>query len=78
VVILHAAAVLPFQDGYEGSPFHDFAGRPEGRMVLASQLATCEDTEGSAGMTGAPVSQIHADHASAGLPGTVSQQVLNG
>jgi hypothetical protein len=30
LVILHAATVPPFQDGYEGSPYHDFAGRLEG------------------------------------------------
>jgi hypothetical protein len=30
LVILHEAAVPPFQDGYEGSPFHDFTGRMEG------------------------------------------------
>jgi hypothetical protein len=30
LVILHAAAVPPFQDGYEGSPYRDFAGRMEG------------------------------------------------
>jgi hypothetical protein len=30
LVILHAAGVPPFQDGYEGSPYRDFAGRLEG------------------------------------------------
>jgi hypothetical protein len=30
LVILLAAGVPPFQDGYEGSPYHDFAGRLEG------------------------------------------------
>jgi hypothetical protein len=36
LVILHAAAVPPFQDRYEGSPYHDFAGRMEGWRWLAS------------------------------------------
>lgn len=30
LVILHEAAIPPFDDGYEGSPFHDFAGRMQG------------------------------------------------
>jgi hypothetical protein len=36
LVILHAAAVPPFQDRYEGSPYHDFVGRMEGWRWLAS------------------------------------------
>lgn len=36
LVILHAAAVPPFQDGYEGSPYHDFTGRLEGWSWPAS------------------------------------------
>jgi hypothetical protein len=27
LVVLHAAQIAPFEDGYEGSPFHDFVGR---------------------------------------------------
>jgi hypothetical protein len=27
LVVLHEAQVEPFQDGYEGTPFHDFVGR---------------------------------------------------
>lgn len=30
LVVLHEAGVEPFDDGYEGSPFHDFAGRLNG------------------------------------------------
>lgn len=27
LVVLHAAGVEPFADGFEGTPFHDFVGR---------------------------------------------------
>jgi hypothetical protein len=27
LVVLHQAQVEPFQEGYEGTPFHDFVGR---------------------------------------------------
>ncbi|MFD3404582.1 DUF6547 family protein [Kribbella sp. NPDC058693] len=27
LVVLHEAQVEPLQDGYEGTPFHDFVGR---------------------------------------------------
>ena len=27
LVVLHAEQVAPFEDGYEGTPFHDFVGR---------------------------------------------------
>jgi hypothetical protein len=27
LAVLHEAAVPPFDDGYEGTPFHDFVGR---------------------------------------------------
>jgi hypothetical protein len=30
LVILQEAAVAPFEDGYEGTPFHDFVGRLHG------------------------------------------------
>jgi hypothetical protein len=30
LVILHAASVQPFEDGYEGTPYHDFVGRLQG------------------------------------------------
>ena len=30
LVALHQAQVHPFEDGYEGSPFHDFIGRMNG------------------------------------------------
>lgn len=30
LVVLHEAQVSPFEDGYEGSPFHDFIGRLHG------------------------------------------------
>lgn len=29
LVVLHAAKIPPFEDGYEGTPFHDFVGRLE-------------------------------------------------
>ncbi len=27
LVVLHEVVVPPFEDGYEGTPFHDFVGR---------------------------------------------------
>lgn len=30
LVVLHEEGVPPFDDGYEGTPFHDFIGRLEG------------------------------------------------
>jgi hypothetical protein len=27
LVVLHEAQVPPFEEGYEGTPFHDFVGR---------------------------------------------------
>lgn len=30
LVVLHEAGLSPFEDGYEGTPFHDFVGRLEG------------------------------------------------
>jgi hypothetical protein len=27
LVVLHEAGIAPFDDGYEGTPFHDFVGR---------------------------------------------------
>ena len=27
LVVLHEADIEPFDDGYEGTPFHDFVGR---------------------------------------------------
>jgi len=30
LVVLHAGQVPPFEDGYEGTPFHDFTGRLQG------------------------------------------------
>lgn len=30
LVALHEAAISPFEDGYEGTPFHDFIGRLAG------------------------------------------------
>jgi hypothetical protein len=30
LVVLHEHAVAPFEDGYEGTPFHDFVGRLQG------------------------------------------------
>jgi hypothetical protein len=30
LVILHGEAVPPFEEGYEGTPFHDFVGRLQG------------------------------------------------
>ncbi len=30
LVVLHAKGVTPFEDGYEGTPFHDFSGRLDG------------------------------------------------
>ncbi len=28
--VLHEAGLPPFEDGYEGTPFHDFVGRLQG------------------------------------------------
>ncbi len=30
LAVLHARSVPPFEDGYEGTPFHDFVGRLTG------------------------------------------------
>ena len=30
LVALHEAEIPPFEDGYEGTPFHDFVGRLDG------------------------------------------------
>lgn len=30
LVILHEAGIQPFEDGYEGTPYHDFMGRLRG------------------------------------------------
>ena len=30
LVVLHEAQIAPFEDGYEGEPFHDFVGRLAG------------------------------------------------
>jgi len=30
LVALHEAEIAPFDDGYEGTPFHDFVGRLDG------------------------------------------------
>jgi uncharacterized protein DUF6547 len=30
LVALHEAEIPPFDDGYEGTPFHDFVGRLDG------------------------------------------------
>lgn len=30
LVVLHEKEIPPFDDGYEGTPFHDFIGRMQG------------------------------------------------
>jgi hypothetical protein len=30
LVVLHEAGIRPFDDGYEGTPYHDFVGRLDG------------------------------------------------
>lgn len=39
LVVLHEHAVPPFDDGYEGTPFHDFVGRLNGWSWPASSPA---------------------------------------